>query len=130
MSVTLNPRKFLKFALLAAIINSVIFLVAKSADAAMAVKQAPIKEIVLPVVFASTLFALIVAAYAVGFIAKKSPGFALKAPVIGLLFGVITAAAPFTATDDSKTAIALALNHVVAGMLWFFGAKRALNSAN
>lgn len=126
MSAFFNPRKFIGFAVLAAITNSVIFLIAKSLDATMKVKQAPIEEIALPLIFVSTLFALIFAAYAVSFIGKKSPGITSKAPMLGLLFGVITAAAPFTATDDSKTAIALALNHIVAGVFWFFGANRSI----
>lgn len=123
MSASFNPRKFIGFAVLAAIANTVIFLIAKSLDATMMVKQAPIDEIVLPLIFVSTLLALIFAAYAVPAIGKKSQKFVSMAPMLGLIFGIATAAAPFTATDDSKTAIALALNHIVAGTFWYFGAK-------
>jgi uncharacterized membrane protein YadS len=78
-------------------------------------------------VFGATLFGLLVAAYVANLIGKKSEGFIAKSPTIGLVFGIVTAVAPFTASDDSKTAIALASNHVVAGVIWFYGAKRSIN---
>jgi hypothetical protein len=37
----------------------------------------------------------------------------------------VTAAAPFSASDDLKTVLALASMHVVAGVTWYLGAKRS-----
>lgn len=125
MNQSLNVRKFAGFAIIAAIVNSVIFLIAKSADATMIVNQGGSREIAIPMVVASSFFGLGFAALATSFIAKKSEGFLAKAPLIGLVFGVITAAAPFAASDDSKTSIALASMHLVAGLTWFVGAKRS-----
>jgi len=59
-------------------------------------------------------------------IGKKSQGFLSKSLIIGLVFGIVTAAAPFSASDDSKTALALASMHVVAGVTWYLGAKRSI----
>jgi hypothetical protein len=123
MTQSINIRRFARYALVAALINSVIFLVAKSADATMIVNQGGAREIALPMVLGSTIFGLVFAAYIASLIGKKSTGFIAKAPVIGLVFGVVTAIAPFTASDDSKTSIALASMHIVAGVIWLLGAK-------
>jgi len=126
MTQSLNVRKFAGYAAIAAIVNSIIFLIAKSADATMVVNQGGSQEIALPMVLASTLFGLVVAAFIVSRIGKKSQGFLSKSLIIGLVFGIVTAAAPFSASDDSKTALALASMHVVAGVTWYLGAKRSI----
>ena len=125
MTQFINMRKFSLFALFASLINSAIFEIAKSADATMVVNQGGSRSISLVMVFGATLLGLVVAAYVANLIGKKSQAFMKNAPLIGLLFGIVTAAAPFTASDDSKTAIALASNHVVAGIVWYFGSKRS-----
>lgn len=125
MKQLLNVRNFAGFAAIAAVVNSVIFIIAKAADATMVVNQGGSQEIALPMVFASTFFGLVFAATAASFIGKKSQGFLSKSPTIGLVFGIVTAAAPFSASDDSKTSIGLASMHVVAGLIWFVGAKRS-----
>jgi hypothetical protein len=127
MKHTINIRKFTGDALAAAIANSVIFLIAKSADATMVVNQGGGQEIVIPMVLGSSILGLLVGAVAASQIAKKSESFGTNLPVIGLVFGVVTAIAPFTATEDSKTALALASMHLVAGVIWFIGAKKASN---
>ena len=126
MTQSLNVRKFAGYAAIAAILNSIIFLIAKGADATMVVNQGGSQEIALPMVLASTLFGLVVAAFIVSRIGKKSQGFLSKSPIIGLVFGIVTAAAPFSASDDSKTALALASMHVVAGVIWYLGSKRSI----
>ena len=126
MTQSLNVRKFAGYAAIAAIANSIIFLIAKGADATMVVNQGGSQEIALPMVFASTLFGLVVAAFIASRIGKKSQGFLSKSPIIGLVFGIVTAAAPFSASDDSKTALALASMHVVAGVTWYLGSKRSI----
>ena len=127
MMLSLNVRKFASYAAVASIINSIIFLIAKGADATMVVNQSGSQVIALPMVLASTLFGLIVATFIASRIGKKSQGFLTKLPVFGLVFGIVTAAAPFSASDDSKTALALASMHVVAGLTWFIGSKRSIN---
>jgi energy-converting hydrogenase Eha subunit A len=122
MANQINIRKFAGYALIAAVINSVIFLLAKSANAAMTVKQAEIK---LSMVFAETLIALIVASVVASLIGKISKSFNSKMALIGAVFGVVSAIAPLTSADDSKTGIALALNHIVAGALWYVGVNRS-----
>jgi len=119
-------RKFAAYALTAAIINSIIFLLAKSADATMVVNQGGSQKITLPMVLASSLFGLVVAAFITNRIGNKSQNFLSKSPIIGLAFGIITAAAPFSASDDSKTAMALASMHIVAGLAWYLGVKRSI----
>jgi hypothetical protein len=126
MTQSLNVRKFAGFAVIAAIVNSIIFLIAKSADATMVVNQGRTQEIALPMVLASTLFGLVVAAFIASRIGKKSQGFLSKSPMIGLVFGIVTAAAPFSASDDSRTALALASMHFVAGVNWYIAAKRSI----
>ena len=127
MTQSLNVRKFAVYASIAAIINSIIYLIAKGSDATMIVNQSGAQKIALPMVLASTLFGLVVAALIASRIGKKSQGFLAKTPVIGLVFGIVNAAAPFAASDDSKTAMALASMHVVAGVTWYLGAKRSIN---
>ena len=126
MTQSLNVRKFAGYAAIAAILNSIIFLIAKGADATMVVNQGGSQEIALLMVFASTLLGLVVAAFIASRIGKKSQGFLSKSPIIGLVFGIVTAAAPFSASDDSKTALALASMHVVAGVTWYLGSKRSI----
>ena len=126
MKQSLNVRKFAGYAAIAAILNSIIFLIAKGADATMVVNQGGSQEIALPMVLASTLFGLVAAAFIASRIGKKSQGFLAKSPIIGLVFGIVTAAAPFSASDDSKTALALASMHVVAGVTWYLGAKQSI----
>lgn len=125
MTQSLNVRNFAGYAVIAAILNSLIFFIAKGADATMVVNQGGSQEIALPMVFASTFFGLLVAAFAASKIGKKSQSFLSKSSTVGLIFGVVTAAAPFSASDDSKTSIGLASMHVVAGLVWFVGTKRS-----
>jgi hypothetical protein len=126
MTQSLNVRKFAGFAFVAAIVNSIIFMIAKGADATMVVNQGGAQEIALPMVIASTLFGLVVAAVLASQIGKKSQAFLSKSPIIGLVFGIVTAVAPFGASDDSKTALSLASMHIVAGVTWYLGAKRSI----
>ena len=126
MTKSLNVRKFAGYAAIAAVINSIIFLIAKGADATMVVNQGGSQEIALPMVLASSIFGLVVAAFISSLIGKKSQSFLSKSPIIGLVFGIVTAAAPFSASDDSKTALALASMHFVAGATWYLGAKRSI----
>jgi hypothetical protein len=77
-------------------------------------------------VLASSLLGLVVAAFITSRIGMKSQGFLSKSPIIGLVFGIVTAAAPFSASEDSKTAFALASMHIVAGVTWFIGARRSI----
>ena len=125
MTQSLNVRNFAGYAAIAAILNSLIFFIAKGADATMVVNQGGSQEIALPMVFASTFFGLLVAAFAASKIGKKSQSFLSKSSTVGLIFGIVTAAAPFSASDDSKTSIGLASMHVVAGLVWFVGTKRS-----
>ncbi len=125
MTQSLNVRNFAGYAAIAAILNSLIFFIAKGADATMVVNQGGSQEIALPMVFASTFFGLLVAAFAASKIGKKSQSFLSKSSTVGLIVGVVTAAAPFSASDDSKTSIGLASMHVVAGLVWFVGTKRS-----
>jgi hypothetical protein len=126
MTQSLNVRKFAGFAVTAAFANSIILFISKGADATMIVNQGRTQEIALPLVLASSLLGLVVAAFITSRIGTKSQGFLAKSPIIGLVFGIVTAAAPFSASDDSKTAFALASMHVVAGVTWFIGAKRSI----
>jgi uncharacterized membrane protein len=125
MNSKLSTRKFATYAVIAAVINSIIFLIAKSADATMVVNQGGSRSITLIMVFGASFFGLLAAAFVAAKIGNKSQKFLSNAPVIGLVFGVVTAIAPFTVSDDSKTAVALASNHIVAGVVWYFGAKRS-----
>ena len=126
MTKSVNVRKFAGYAAVASIVNSIIFLIAKGADATMVVNQGGSQKIALPMVLVSTLIGLVLAALITGRIGKKSQGFLSKSPIIGLVFGIVTAAAPFSASDDSMTSIALASMHVVAGVTWYLGAKRSI----
>jgi len=125
MAQNINVRKFAGFAVLAALINSLIFFIAKSADATMIINQGGSQDIALGMVLGMTFFALVVAAFFASLIGKKSQGFVSKAPLIGLVFGIVTAAAPFSASDDSKTSLGLASMHIVSGLVWYVGTKRS-----
>ncbi len=126
MAQNINVRKFAGFAVLAAVINSISFFIAKSADATMVINQGGSRKIVFAMVFGMTFFGLVVAAFVASLIGKKSQGFVSKAPLVGLVFGLITAAAPFSVSDDSRTSLGLASMHVVAGLFWYVGIKRSI----
>lgn len=125
MAQNINVRKFAGYALLAAAINSIIFFIAKSADASMVINQGKSQEITLGMVIGLSLFALIAASFVTSLIGKKSQGFVSKAPLIGLVFAIISTAAPFSASDDSKTSLGLASMHIVSGLVWYVGTKRS-----
>lgn len=127
MIQTINIKKFTTYALVASILNSMLFVIAKSAGATMVVNQGGSRSISFIMVFVATFTGLVVAAYVANIIGKKSQGFMNKTPLIGLIFGIVTAAAPVSATSDSRTAIALASNHVVAGITWFKATKQPNN---
>ena len=63
MTKSLNVRKFAGYAAFAAIVNSIVFFIAKGADATMVVNQGGSQKIALPMVLASTLFGLVLAAF-------------------------------------------------------------------
>jgi len=126
MAQNINVRKFAGFAVLAAVINSISFFIAESADATMVINQGGSRKIVFVMVFGMTFFGLVVAAFVASLIGKKSQGFVSKAPLVGLVFGLITAAAPFSVSDDSRTSLGLASMHVVAGLFWYVGIKRSI----
>ena len=63
MTQSLNVRKFAGYAAFAAIVNSIVFFIAKGADATMVVNQGGSQKIALPMVLASTLFGLVLAAF-------------------------------------------------------------------
>jgi hypothetical protein len=125
MAQNINVRKFAGYAVLAAVINSIIFLIAKSADATMIINQGGSQEITLGMVIGTSIFALVVASFVASLIGKKSQGFVSKAPLIGLIFGVVSTAVPFSASEDSKTSLGLASMHVVSGLVWYVGTKRS-----
>ena len=125
MTKTIDIRKFAAFAAIAAVLNSIIFLIGKAAKASMIVNQGGSREIILGMVFGSTFFGLLVAAFAANVIGEKFQSFLAKSPLIGFIFGLVTAAAPISAAKDSKTGIFLALMHLVAGITWFVGSKRS-----
>ena len=126
MIQNINVRKFAGFAAIAAVINSIVFFMAKSADATMVINQGGSQEIAVAMVLGMTFTGLVVAAFLASLIGKKSQGFISKAPLIGLMFGIVTAAAPFSVSDDSKTSLGLASMHIVAGLVWYAGAKRSI----
>ena len=122
----LNFPKFIGFAALASILNSLAFLIGKAADASMVVDQGGLREIALPLVLLATFLPLLLAGGITHLIGKKNPGFISKAAVIGGVFGVATFFAPFLVAQDGGTGITLASNHVIAGVLWYIGIKKSI----
>lgn len=126
MAQNINIRKFVGFAALAGLINSVIFLLAKSAGATMVINQGGLREIELARVLGATFFGLVAAGFFVSLIGRKLPGFVSKSPLIGLSVAVATAALPLFGAADSKTALAVPALHIVAGLTWYLSAKRSI----
>ena len=124
----LNFQKFIGFAALASILNSLAFLVGKVADASMVVDQGGLREIALPMVLLATFVPLLLAGGVTHLIGKKNPGFISKAAVIGGVFGVATLFAPFLVAQDGGTGVTLASNHLIAGVLWYIGIKKSINA--
>jgi hypothetical protein len=127
MTQKIDSRKFAAFALVAALINLSIFLIAKSVDATLVIEQGGSREITAVMVLGISFLALLFAAYLASLIGKKSLVFLKNVPVIGLAFGLLTAVAPFSVSDDLMTSISLASMHIIAGVVWYFGAKRSIH---
>lgn len=123
-----NFTKFAGFAVLAAVLNGISFLIGKATDATMMVDQGDLREIALPMVFAATLFPLLMAGAVTFGIGKNSPKFVSKAALIGGIFGVVTLFAPFLVAQDTGTGITLASNHVIAGIIWYVGIKKSIKA--
>jgi hypothetical protein len=124
----INFPKFIGFAALASILNVLAFFVGKAADASMVVDQGGLREIAFSMVLFATFVPLLLAGGVTNLIGKKNPGFISKAAVIGGVFGVATFFAPFLVAQDGGTGVTLASNHVIAGVLWYIGIKKSINS--
>ena len=126
---TFNFRQFaITSALGAAVLNSIVYSISSAAGASMIINQGGAKKITLVLVFAFTLIALLVAGGVTYAIGRKTVSFLSKAPLIGLIVGLISVAAPIQAAQGSGTAVALAENHVIASLFWYLGLKRAMKS--
>jgi hypothetical protein len=122
---TLKISTFATYAISAAILNTIVFFVAKSSGATMIVNQGGAQEIVLPLVIGATLISMFGAAFATNLIGKKYPSFISKSAWLGAIFGVVSAISPITVADEFKTSLALASNHIIAGVLWYVGINKA-----
>lgn len=122
---TLKMSTFAIYAVSATVLNAIVFFVAKSSGATMIVNQGGAQEIMLPLVIGATLISMFVAALATNLIGKKYPSFISKSAWLGAIFGVVSAISPFTVAVEIKTSLALASNHIIAGLIWYVGINKA-----
>jgi len=126
---TFNFRQFaISTAFGAAILNSIVYLIGSAAGASFIINQGGAKKITLVMVFTITLIPLLIAGGVTNAIGKRSASFLTKAPVIGLILGLVSASVPIQAAETTGTAVALAANHVISSIFWFLGLRKATNS--
>ncbi|MBX9243708.1 hypothetical protein ICW40_02675 [Actinotalea ferrariae] len=116
-SRVITPARTALAAGAALVVNLVIFFVAQALGATFDVgSPQPVSALVVGLF---SVVPLALAAVVVALVARRRPGFQRFAAWAGLAVALLTVAAPFTASDDLTTAIALGAMHVVVGFAWF-----------
>ena len=119
--------RFAVFALIAGVINLVLFFVGSAFGGAMAVNSPTLLAIPFFAAFGSTITPLLLAGLVTWLIGKKAPKFVNFAAWLGLIFAFVSIASPLLVAVDMTTGIVLAAMHIVAGLGWFLGIKRSAN---
>lgn len=107
----------------AALVNLIVFWIAGSAGASMAVTQPMHQVIPALVVVLATVIPVGIGAVVTWFVARRWPGFRRLAAWVGLAIGVLSAPATFLVSADLPTAVALSIMHVMVGIAWFIGLR-------
>ncbi len=81
-------------------------------------------------VFAISLIPLLIAGSVTYAIGKRSASFLAKAPVVGLILGLISMAVPIQAAESTSTAVSLAANYAIASICWYLGLNKSVKSAS
>ncbi|MEI7742658.1 MAG: DUF6069 family protein [Chloroflexota bacterium] len=76
----------------------------------------------------ASLVPVALAGAATWYVAARRTGFQRAAAWVGLVFGVITAPAPFVMSGDLPTAAGLASMHVITAIAWFFAVRPAADA--
>jgi hypothetical protein len=108
--------------------NAVVLAVARASQADMLVRlepSEPAMAVGLGMVAAMTLAPTLAATLLLLVTRRWSPRSWRALAVIGLLVGLMTVPAPFTALAGTSTQVALASMHVIAGGIWFAVVRRA-----
>lgn len=107
-------------AVVAAVVNLIIAAIARAAGVSMTVDSRGEHMVVgISSVIVVTVAVLGIAAIVVWLIARQRPGARRMFAWIGVVFALVSLAAPITAAVDTATAVILASMHVVAGFFWF-----------
>jgi len=114
-----SRRRLLAVAVIAAVVNVVAFLIGSAAGATMTVSSPQEMQIPVVVVIVATLVPLLLAGIVTWLIAKRVPAFRTVARWVGTIVALISVVEPFLVTDDTTTAVSLAVMHIVGGAAWF-----------
>lgn len=128
MAQSTAPFKFSHFTLYivaAAILNAIVFYIGLAAGASMKVDTPAYTDVSAIVVAIATIFPVLLAGFVTWLIARKYRGFLSFAKWAGLIFAVLSIGSLFAVAEDSATLIALAITHIVVGILWFMGIARS-----
>ncbi|NTW39818.1 MAG: hypothetical protein HGA44_07990 [Cellulomonadaceae bacterium] len=105
----------------ALVLNLVVLWIGSASGATLEVEAPePINALTVAI---STVLPMALGAYVVARITRRRPGFQRFAAWAGAVAALLTAAMPFVASSDVKTATTLACMHVVVGLAWFAAAR-------
>jgi hypothetical protein len=110
-------------------LNAVVLAVARVAGADMLVRREvsePAMAVGLGTVAVMTLVPMLAATLLLLALRRRGPGAWRALAIIGLVIALVTTPAPFTVLAGTSTQVALALMHVVAGVVWFGAVRRAV----
>jgi hypothetical protein len=108
-------------------INLVVLGIASTAGAPMLTGAADAPEPVgVQAVVLASLVPMLLGAVLVVLVASRVPGLVRVLAWVGLSLGAVTAAAPLVLALDVSTGVALALMHLVAGVVWFVAVRRTV----
>lgn len=106
-------RSVLLTALVATVINTALYLIAKAAGASMGVAGA-VPTVSIGAAIFSSLMSLILGGYILNFLLIKRPSLGASLSLVAVIFAALSAVSPFLAAADLPTAFGLALMHLVA----------------
>ena len=119
-----SRRRLLVVAVIAAVLNVVVFVIGSAAGGSMTVTSPQEMQIPFVVVIVATLVPLLIAGLITWSISKRASTFRSFARWAGTIVALVSVIEPFLVTEDSTTAVTLAVMHIVGGAAWFVALKK------
>ena len=118
----INAKKLAFGAILAAVIDSVVFVIGNSADATWEAGQP--YPIGYGMVLGASIVPFLVGGLVVSYMAKKNENWLNRFSLGGLIFALVGSPMGYIGGRDVPTGIALGSMHIVVGTIWYFATRK------